>query len=71
MFPEGRQVWYEGKRPKAFVAEMKAKYGFDPSTHPGWGKRHRSKKLGSWTSYPFHLPANVIDEVYPNYPLGS
>jgi len=30
LFPEGRTLYYEGDDPTAFVAEMKAKFGFDP-----------------------------------------
>jgi hypothetical protein len=31
LFAEGRHSFYEGDNPKAFVKEMKEKFGFDPS----------------------------------------
>lgn len=34
MFPDGRDIYYEGDDPDGFVAEIKDKYGFDPSARP-------------------------------------
>lgn len=65
LFPDGRVVFYEGKDPKGFAAEMKAKFGFDLSeNNPHWSKYY---------GYSFHCPGRCINQVYGSskYPLGS
>jgi hypothetical protein len=65
LYPEGRDIFYEGDNPKEFVEEMKARYGFDPSRDNSYW----NEKCG----YSFHCPASVVDEIYEGrlYPLGS
>jgi hypothetical protein len=65
LFPDGRQIFYEGENPKAFVKEMKRKFGFDPSkNNPRWNEEY---------GYSFLCPAQHLDEIYGNdkYPMGS
>jgi hypothetical protein len=50
LFPEGRQIYYEGDDPQAFADEIKTKFGFDPSeNNPLW-------KYG----FSFHCPAHLL-----------
>jgi hypothetical protein len=71
LFPHGRFIFYEGKRPKAFVAEIKRKFGFDPSKDDGWGEVIENGE-DSFTSYGFHCPAEHLDAIYStDYPMGS
>lgn len=65
LFPKGRDIYYEGETPKKFAQEIKAKFGFDPSSNnPCWNKQH---------GYNFYCPAKYLDAIYGNskYPLGS
>lgn len=66
MFPNGRDLYYEGDDPEAFAKEMQEKYGFDPSlNNPSWSEYY---------GYSFHCPASALNEVYSDYspyPLGS
>ncbi len=68
LFPEGRDLYYEGKYPDKFAADIRREFGFDPSADPLWGKRvegHGGKP--GLTSYGFHCPAEAIDAVYAKY----
>ena len=62
LFPSGRELYYEGKNRKAFIAEMKSKFDFDPSRDHGWSK-------GS--GWRFHCPPDLLDKIYGRYQLGS
>lgn len=64
LFPTGRQIFYEGNKPKAFAKEIKQRFGFDPSEdNPSW-----NRKCG----YSFACPAEFLDEIYGGeYPMGS
>lgn len=64
MFPEGREVFYEGKNPGAFALEIKREFGFDP--------RH-AKTFNQRNGYKFLCPARHLDAIYGSgkYPLGS
>ena len=37
LFPEGRDIYYEGVNPQQFVREIAAEFRFDPSADPNWG----------------------------------
>ncbi len=37
LFPDGRDIFYEGDDPVGFVNTIKAEFGFDPSADPNWG----------------------------------
>lgn len=65
MFPNGRDVFYDGDNPKEFVKEMKEKFGFDPSENNNkWNKK---------SGYQFFCPAANMENVYGSgkYRLGS
>jgi hypothetical protein len=61
VYPDGRELYYEGNDFIGFAAEVKAKTGFDPSQH--WRVRCIS----------FHCPAEYLEEVYGSgrWPLGT
>jgi hypothetical protein len=61
LFPEGRVIYYEGDDRESFVAELKAKFNFDPS------------KDSLWRRGMFTCPAHLMDEIYGSgkYPMGS
>ncbi|MEU7902189.1 hypothetical protein [Actinoplanes sp. NPDC049118] len=67
LFPDGRQIYYEGDDPDEFRKEIKARFGFDPALDPCWGEEP------GWGSYSFHCPVGLLDDIYggPNYPMGS
>jgi hypothetical protein len=71
LFPNGRDIFYEGNDPEGFVTEIKAKFGFDPS---------KSKPQGVWASfgwnkadgYCFFCPPEHLNAIYGGeYPMGS
>lgn len=65
MFPEGRFIFYEGNDPEAFRKEIVAKFGFDPKEKAQcWSKKHGG-------TYYFLCPAEHLDAIYTQYPMGS
>jgi hypothetical protein len=65
MFPNGREIFYEGEKPEAFAKEIKRKFGFDPSKdNPRWNEE---------CGYMFLCPAKFLDAIYgtSKYPMGS
>jgi hypothetical protein len=62
MYPNGRELYYEGNNPENFVREMKTKFNFDPSVGKRWAEWHA-----------FRCPAHLLDVIYgdPQYILGS
>lgn len=62
LFPDGRTIFYEGKYPMAFAKEVKARFGFDPTTSERW-----TGECG----YAFHCPPELLDAIYCGYPMGS
>jgi hypothetical protein len=81
--PDGKYLLYEGDNPEAFVAEMKAKYDFDPSKEDReqmleyWCPSRRPgdyHKCPTWErDHCFFCPGWLLDLIYGNgaYPLGS
>jgi hypothetical protein len=69
MFPEGRDIFYEGDHPAAFAEQMRHEFGFDPSTDPGWSQW--VPDVGYLCR--FHCPPEHLDEVYGSgrWELGS
>lgn len=68
VYPEGRDLYYEGEHPDDFAMAIRGEFGFDPAADPLWGKRvegHGGKP--GFTSYGFHCPAEKIDAVYSTY----
>jgi hypothetical protein len=61
LFPEGRVIYFEGDDQESFVAEIKAKFNFDPS------------KDSLWRGLAFECPAHLLDDIYGSgkYPMGS
>ncbi len=83
MFPDGRGICYEGDDPEGFAAQVKAEYGFDPSTDPMW---HTAILNGGYNwgdmepaedplgrSCWFLCPAEHLDEIYSSgrFQVGS
>jgi hypothetical protein len=65
LFPDGREIFYEGDDPKGLVKKLKAGFDFDPSqNNPHWKKKY---------GYKFFCPANLLDEIYgkDEYEMGS
>jgi hypothetical protein len=64
LFPDGRQIFYEGNHPAGFVAEIKARFGFDPSeNNPRWNRK---------SGFSFLCPGPLMDDIYGGeYPMGS
>ena len=65
LFPEGRDLYYEGEHPGEFAEAIREEFGFDPSADPLWGKRTGGDRgrAGS-ISYGFHCPAEKLDGLY-------
>jgi hypothetical protein len=63
MFPNGRDIWFEGDDPAGYRAWARARTGFDPGEH--------------WTEdpsgYRFHCPAEHLNVLYGDspWPVGS
>jgi hypothetical protein len=62
LFPEGRDIFYEGDDPAGFAAEIRAEFGFDPAADPNWPGDHR-----------FRCPPEHLEAIYGSsrFPLGS
>jgi hypothetical protein len=79
LFPEGRDLFYDGDDPDGFAAEIKARFGFDPSKSPTggrllWGVPVTLADGELFTAYPFACPPEHLDAIYPDasgYPVGS
>jgi hypothetical protein len=74
IYPEGRELFYEGDDPAGFAAEINLNYDLDPAASPNWGVHiPASDGLNAFTSYAFHCPAKYLDTLYGTgrYPLGS
>jgi len=68
LYPEGRDLFYEGEHPDEFARVIREEFGFDPSADPMWGKRVEGDGGGpGFTSYGFHCPAEHIDGVHAVY----
>ena len=68
LFPEGRDLYYEGEHPDKFAKAISEEFGFDPSADPLWGKRFQGDDgEPGFTSYGFHCPAEHIDAIYSTY----
>ncbi len=65
LFPEGRDLYYEGGCPREFAEAVRAEFGFDPSADPLWGKRiEDGDGQARSASYGFHCPAEKLDGIY-------
>ncbi|WP_250029750.1 hypothetical protein [Paractinoplanes maris] len=74
LFPNGRDIFYEGDSPDDFAAEIAARYGFDPRTDKRWWEViDGGGDMEPFVSYRFHCPVHLLDAIYGNdkYPLGS
>jgi hypothetical protein len=61
LFPEGRDIFYEGDDPDGFAAQIRAEFGFDPAADSCWDEMQR-----------FHCPAKHLDAIYSGrFPMGS
>ena len=80
LWPEGRDIYYEGADPVGFAATIKAEFGFDPSDDPHWGGA--PTMVGPFGEdledpfgrvYRFHCPPEHLDAIHGSdrFPLGS
>lgn len=62
LYPEGRDIFYEGDHPAGFASQIEAEFGFSPALDPRWG-----------VSYCFYCPAEHLDAIYGSdrFPVGS
>jgi hypothetical protein len=68
LYPEGRDLYYEGNHPEKFAEAIREEFGFDPSADQLWGKRTERDDGGpGFTLYGFHCPAQHIDAIYSTY----
>jgi hypothetical protein len=65
LYPEGRDLYYEGDHPDTFAAAIRDEFGFDPSADPRWRKRAEGHagRPGD-ILYGFHCPAEHVDAIY-------
>jgi hypothetical protein len=72
LFPEGRDIFYEGNDPVGFVRQIQSEFGFSPASDPRWGERIDGDGL-SFTSHSFYCPSEHLDAIYGNnrFPVGS
>jgi hypothetical protein len=70
--PDGAFRFYEGENPDGFAAEMRQRFGFDPSVDPHWSK-WVDDGFGGFPMRGFLIPAGLVEAVYGNerWPLGS
>jgi hypothetical protein len=68
LYPEGRDLYYEGEHPDEFATAIREKFDFDPSADPLWGKYVEGDHgEPGFTSYGFHCPAEHVDAVYGSH----
>ncbi|HEX6424781.1 MAG TPA: hypothetical protein VFZ79_14965 [Acidimicrobiales bacterium] len=77
-FPEGRVICYEGDDPEGFAADVRERFGFDPSADPRWTSTDHegAAEYGPdpfGRTHWFRCPAEHLDAVYSDdrYPTGS
>ena len=63
LFPEGRDLYYDGDHPEGFAEAIREEFGFDPSADPLWGKMGEGRD-GAAASYGFRCPAEKLDGIY-------
>jgi hypothetical protein len=78
LFPEGRDICYEGDDPEEFVAEIVQRFGFDPSADPRWetpwlGGDSRNGLDPFGRTHWFVCPPEHLDAIYgtDDYRTGS
>ena len=68
LFPEGRDLYYEGEHPEEFAEAVREEFGFDPAADPLWGRRiEGSDGQPRSASYGFHCPAEKLDAMYATH----
>jgi hypothetical protein len=72
LFPEGRDIFYEGDDPTGFVSQIKAEFGFSPAVDSGWGVKIHADDY-CFTSYSFRCPSEHLDAIYGSdrFAMGS
>jgi len=72
LFPEGRDIFYEGEDPTGFVSQIRTEFGFSPALDSGWGVKIHTDDF-CFTSYSFRCPTEHLDAIYGNdrFPMGS
>ena len=71
LFPEGRDIFYEGNDPVRFVRQIQSEFGFSPASDPRGGEHIDGDGL-SFTSHSFYCPSEHLDAIYGNnrFPVG-
>jgi hypothetical protein len=72
-FPEGRHIYYEGNEPEVFAVNVKDEFGLDVTLDPGWAQVIDDDEGGSFRSYRFHCPVELLGKIYygSRWPMGS
>ncbi len=72
LFPDGRDIFYEGDDPVGFVRQIQAEFDFSPALDPRWDEQIEDD-TDSFTSYCFHCPVEHLDAIYASdrFPMGS
>jgi hypothetical protein len=74
LFPDGREIFYEGDSPDEFASHIAETYGFDPrADHRWWEVIDGDGDMEAFVLYGFRCPPALLDAIYgnPAYPLGS
>jgi hypothetical protein len=74
LFPQGREIYYEGDDPARFVEQLRREFGLNPASDPNWGVRiEGGETCDDFTSYAFHCPSEFLDIIYGSdrFPMGS
>lgn len=66
LFPEGRDLYYEGEQPEEFAEAVPEEFGFDPSADRLWEAKDGGRD-GTAASYGFHCPAEKLDGIYDKH----
>lgn len=63
MYPEGRDIAYEGDDPAEFASQIQAEFGFNPALDSRWGVQ-LDGEASSYDSYWFYCPPEHLDAIY-------
>src|ERR1022692_2151285 len=63
LFPEGRDIFYEGDDPAGFVWQIRTEFGFSPAIDPHWAAQIEDDTC-SFVSHRFYCPPEHLDAVY-------
>jgi hypothetical protein len=72
-WPDGRNIYYEGDEPEVFAATVEHEFGLDVTSDEAWGQEIGDPEEGSFLSYGFHCPSNLLGVIYygDRWSMGS